>query len=75
MAPSEDPPIHPNSLSPPNPQADDQLEKAIALGVGQVVSSNMEKITTHMDASLSMFSTSITNSINSLKETLAQTTV
>ncbi|KAF4606160.1 hypothetical protein EYR38_000206 [Pleurotus pulmonarius] len=66
MAPSDDS----SSSSEPNP--DQRLALAIADGVGKVVSSNMEKITSHMDASLATFSSALSNSINSLKDVIAQ---
>ncbi|KDQ22080.1 hypothetical protein PLEOSDRAFT_1109201 [Pleurotus ostreatus PC15] len=73
MAPSGDPINPPPTPTPPTPPNDDRLAIAIAEGVGRVVTASMEKLTSHMDASLSMFSSSITTSINSLKETLPQT--
>ncbi|KAL4264360.1 hypothetical protein AB1N83_005173 [Pleurotus pulmonarius] len=75
MAPSDDnenPPAPP----PPNPPMDAlsaELASAIADGVGRVVSSSMDKLSNHFDASLSLFASNLNNSLNSLKGTPAQT--
>lgn len=75
IAPSDDnenPPAPP----PPNPPMDTlsaELAPAIADGVGRVVSSNMEKLTNHFDASLSLFTSNLNNSLSFLKGTPSQT--
>ncbi|KAL4255154.1 hypothetical protein AB1N83_013084 [Pleurotus pulmonarius] len=71
MAPSDPPPPPPSP--PPADTSSVNLAAAIADGVGRVVSSNMKDLAAHFDASMSLFSNSINSSINSLKETVAQT--